>query len=269
MLHSLKALEGFTISATDGQLGSVRDIYFDDQQWVIRYFEVDTGWLAGRNVLISPISVRGIDWKRKTINVDLTQQQVNNSPGIDTARPVSRQHEAALSSYYGYPLYWTGPFAWGYTALPTMLEPMPFEDGSMQEPLRLEPEVDSSDDDPHLRTKDEIVGYDIQATDDTVGHVDDFLFDDQDWSILLMVVDTRNWWPGKHVLLSPNLIIDMSWEEKSVLLNISRTEIESSPEYDEDYPPERSAVEDVYHRFSAQAQVPPSARSGTQTGNRP
>lgn len=268
MLHSLKALEGFTISATDGQLGSVKDIYFDDRQWVNRYFEVDTGWLTGRNVLISPISVRGIDWKRKTINVDLTQQQVNNSPGIDTARPVSRQHEAAISNYYGYPLYWTGPYAWGYTALPTMLESLPFEDGSSR-PLRLQPEVDSSDDDPHLRTKDEIVGYDIQATDDTVGHVDDFLFDDQDWSILLMVVDTRNWWPGKHVLLSPKLVIDMSWEEKAVLVNVSRAEIESSPEYDEDYPPERNTVEDVYHRYNAQSAVPPSVRGNVQQEERP
>lgn len=268
MLHSLKALEGFTISATDGQLGNVKDIYFDDRQWVIRYFEVDTGWLAGRNVLISPISVRGIDWKRKTINVDLTQQQVNNSPGIDTARPVSRQHEAALSSYYGYPLYWTGPFAWGYTALPTMLEPLPFDEVATRQEMGLQPEVDSSDDDPHLRTKDEIVGYDIQATDDTVGHVDDFLFDDQDWSVLLMVVDTRNWWPGKHVLLSPKLVIDMSWEEKSVLVNISRAEIESSPEYDEDHPPERSTVEDVYHRFSAQAPVRPSAQNSVETNDR-
>lgn len=268
MLHSLKALDGFTISATDGQLGNVKDVYFDDQQWVIRYFEVDTGWLAGRNVLISPISVRGIDWKRKTINVDLTQQQVNNSPGIDTARPVSRQHEAALSNYYGYPLYWAGPYAWGYTALPTMLEPLPFEDGTGQQALRLEPEIDSSDDDPHLRTKDEIVGYDIQATDDTVGHVDDFLFDDQDWAILLMVVDTRNWWPGKHVMLSPRLVIDMSWEEKAVLVNISRTEIESSPEYDEDYPPERSTVEDVYHRFSGAAPISSSAQDIVRSDER-
>jgi uncharacterized protein YrrD len=268
MLHSLKTLDGFTISATDGQLGNVRDIYFDDQQWVIRYFEVDTGWLAGRNVLISPISVLGIDWKRKTINVDLTQQQVNNSPGIDMARPVSRQHETALSSYYGYPLYWAGPYAWGYTALPTMLEPLPFEEGSGQRQLRLEPEVDSSDDDPHLRTKDEIVGYDIQATDDTVGHVDDFLFDDQDWAILLMVVDTRNWWPGKHVLLSPRLVIDMSWEEKAVLVNISRSEIESSAEYDENYPPERSTVEDVYHRFSSQAPMPVTAQDTMHSDER-
>ncbi|MGV3743561.1 MAG: hypothetical protein ACO1NO_14760, partial [Burkholderiaceae bacterium] len=155
-----------------------------------------------------------------------------------------------------------------YTALPTMLDPLPYEDAVAQQQLHLEPEVDSSEDDPHLRTKDEVIGYDIQATDDTVGHVDDFLFDDQDWSILLMVVDTRNWWPGKHVLLSPRLVIDMSWEEKSVLLNISRSEIESSPEYDEDYPPERSAVEDVYHRFSAQPPLPPSAQGGTRMGER-
>lgn len=256
MLHSLKALDGFTISALDGRLGNVNDVYFDDQKWTIRYFEVDTGWLAGRNVLISPISVKNIDWKRKTINVNLTQQQVNDSPGIDTARPVSRQHETALSNYYGYPYYWSGPFLWGYAALPSMIDPLPFENAPAQEFERTI-QSDSSDDDPHLRTKDEVVGYDIQATDDSVGHVDDFLFDDQDWSVVLMVVDTRNWWPGKHVLISPNLIIDLSWEDKSVLVNVSRSEIENSLVYDEDHPPERQSVEHLYQRFTPESPVPP------------
>lgn len=254
MLHSLKALDGFTITATDGKLGHVKDIYFDDRKWTIRYFEVDTGWLAGRNVLISPRSVTGINWDGKTINVNLTQQQVNDSPGLESARPVSRQHEMELSDYYGYPFYWSGPYVWGYTALPAMLEPVPFEDVDGQE-VREQREAEAMDDDPHLRTKDEVIGYDIQATDDSVGHVEDFLFDDEDWSIPLMLIDTRNWWPGKHVLLSPKTIIDLSWEEKSVMVNVSRSEIETSAEYDEDNPPQRDTYENVYQRSSVRLPV--------------
>ena len=267
MLHSLKALDGFTIAATDGKLGRVTDIYFDDEKWTIRYFEVDTGWLAGRNVLISPISVKNIDWDQRRINVNLTQQEVNNSPGLDTARPVSRQHEAALSDYYGYPFYWTGPYAWGYTALPVMLAPQSYDENVRRDEAGSY-EPDASDDDPHLRTKDEVIGYDIQATDDGVGHLEDFLFDDEDWSIQLMVIDTRNWWPGKHVLISPQIIIDISWDEKFVLLNISRNEIETSPRYDENHVPSREEVEHVYHRYSHHHPVPPGASNNTRPDER-
>lgn len=264
MLHSVKALDGFTIAATDGQLGHVKDIYFDDDKWTIRHLEVDTGgWLTGRRVLISPISVSKIDWSRECINVSLTRQQVNDSPGIDTARPVSRQHETALYNYYGYPYYWSGPYIWGYTVFPTLVEQTPFEDPSRQA-TRLEMEEETSEEDPHLRSKDEVVGYDIKAVDDTVGHVDDFLFDERDWSIVLMVVDTRNWLPGKHVLISPNRIESVSWEEKTVVVGVTRQEIESSPEYDDDHPLEREAADEVYRRQSS-----PMHHPGTASDARP
>jgi len=113
MLRNATQLEGFVIRATDGELGTVYQLYFDDETWAIRYLTVTTGWLGGQRVLISPISVIHADWQAKRLDVALTRTQVKNSPNIDTDKPVSRQHEIAYSGYYGYPYYWGGPFLWG------------------------------------------------------------------------------------------------------------------------------------------------------------
>src|ERR1035438_2532796 len=117
-----KHVRDFTIKAVDGELGTVADIYFDDETWAIRYLVVDTGgWLGGRQVLISPISVINTDWAAKQLDVSLTKRQVENSPKINTHQPVSRQHEAAYLGYYGYPNYWGGPYLWGPAFYPAGL----------------------------------------------------------------------------------------------------------------------------------------------------
>src|ERR1700678_379977 len=104
MLRNVKDLHGFAIRATDGELGTVDQLYFDDETWAIRYLTVETGgWLGGRPVLISPMSVIRADLEEKGLDVALTKSQVENSPDIDTHKPVSRQHEAAYNRYYGYP----------------------------------------------------------------------------------------------------------------------------------------------------------------------
>src|SRR5215203_5588313 len=98
MLHKISDLKGYTISATDGEIGEVQDFYFDDDDWTIRYLVIDTGkWLPGRKVLISPISMGKANRDRQSIAINLTKEQIENSPGIDTDKPVSRQYE---TSYY-------------------------------------------------------------------------------------------------------------------------------------------------------------------------
>ena len=110
MLTNAKHLKGFVIRATDGEIGTVDQFYFDDETWAIRYLIVETGgWLAGRRILISPFSVVDADWRVGRLDVALTKKQVEGSPNIDTHRPVSRQHEAAYLGYFGYPNYWGGP----------------------------------------------------------------------------------------------------------------------------------------------------------------
>jgi len=110
----MKALHGFTIGATDRDIGTVKEGYFDDLSFTVRYLVVDTGgWLAERQVLLSPIALRAMDWDHRRITAALTKAQVEKSPPIDTDKPVSRQHETAYYGYYGYSPYWTGPYLWG------------------------------------------------------------------------------------------------------------------------------------------------------------
>ncbi len=114
MLTNASHLKGLVIQATDGTIGTVDQFYFDDETWAIRYLTVETdGWLGDRQVLISPISVVHTDWQGKRLDVALTKKQVENSPNIDTHKPVSRQHETTYMGYYGYPFYWGGPNLWG------------------------------------------------------------------------------------------------------------------------------------------------------------
>jgi len=100
MLRSLKKLFGNKILATDGQIGRVHDFYFDDQEWTVRYMVADTGgWLKGRLVLISPAALGEADWGAESFPVNLTRQQIGESPGIEEDLPVSRQQEIELQRY--------------------------------------------------------------------------------------------------------------------------------------------------------------------------
>ena len=114
MLANTTHLKGLVIRATDGEIGTVDQLYFDDESWAIRYLTVKTGsWLEDREVLISPFSVTNVDWPAKRLDVELTKKQVKDSPSIDTQRPVSRQYETEYLGYYGYPNYWNGSYLWG------------------------------------------------------------------------------------------------------------------------------------------------------------
>ena len=109
VLRRVEDLQTYTIGATDGDIGTVADLYFDDQSWTARYVVVDTGgWLSGRKVLIPPRAIQQIDAAGQRLVTNLTRQQVEDSPGIDTERPVSRPYEIDLYGYYGYPYYWEG-----------------------------------------------------------------------------------------------------------------------------------------------------------------
>lgn len=245
MLHSANALRGFAIAASDGELGSVKDVYFDDAEWVIRYIVVNTGgWPNGFDVLLSPKSVLAEEWERNSLRVDLTMQQIRNSPSIDTAKPVERQHEEEFNIYYGFPFYWAGPHR-GSAVYPGVVEKKPLDAADMLA-IRRRMEDERLHSDPHLRSCSDVVGYHIHATDKQIGHAEDFLFDQTDWSIQLMAVDTRKWLVGKHVLISPRQIGRVSWEERAVFVNATRDQVEHSPEYDVAHPPESGAALEMF-----------------------
>ena len=245
MLTNTTHLKGFVIQANDGQLGTVDQFYFDDETWAIRYLTVETGgWLDGRSVLISPMSVVHTDWQARRLDVALTKRQVENSPGIDTHKPVSRQHEAEYLGYYGYPYYWGGPYLWGTEFYPAgLIIPTTASTEAMADRIRRE-SMDS-----HLRSTEAVTGYYMEAVDGEIGHVDGFLVDDVTWAIRYVEVSTRNWWPGKKVLVSPAWIERVSWEESKVYVGLSRESIQSGPEYVESMPITREYEDRLYLHY--------------------
>jgi uncharacterized protein YrrD len=242
MLRTAGDLKGVTIEAMDGDIGSVQDLYFDDQTWTVRYLVVDTGtWLPGRQVLISPFAFQVVPGASR-LRTSLTKEQVKDSPSIDTDRPVDRQREIAFSQYYGYPYYWVGPYRWGDLAYPALPLTPPQPSATEQEMLARD--RDSAD--PNLRSARDVMGYYIQATDGDLGHVEDFLVDAETWAIRYCIVDTRNWLPGRKVLVSPEWIQRVSWEESKVYLDLSKRHIEAAPEFDPSVPLAREHEERLY-----------------------
>ena len=226
MLRSLKDLERYTVTATDGDVGGVVNFLLDDEHWVVRYLVVETAGLSGPPpVLISPIFFRHVDWATHTFGLALTRDKIKNSPSIDVDRPVSRQHEREYYGYYGYPYYWGYMAPWGASAYPALLAAG----------KRTERPVERADDktsgDIHLRSANEVRGYHIQGSDGAIGHIEDFIVDDESWEVRYLVVDTKNWWFGKRVLLAPHWASGVSWAERKVHVDLSREAIKKSPEW--------------------------------------
>lgn len=250
MLRSVTDLKHATIGATDGEIGDVKDVYFDDQQWTLRYLIVDTGrWLPGRKVLITPLAISGNDWSVPRIDLSLTRDQIQRSPDIDTDKPVSRQHESSYFELYGYPMYWTEPVMWTQLAQPDGADTPTRMDSSTadREATRAQHEREKAD--PTLRSAANVSGYHVEATDGSIGHVADFLFDEASWALRYFVIDTRNWLPGRHVLISVDWIERVSWRERKAFVNLSRDAIRSSPDYDSEIGLTRDGEVQLYRHY--------------------
>ena len=231
MFLSINDLQGYPIHATDGDIGQVDQFYFDDEAWTVRYLVIDTGhWLTGKRVLISPIAISGINRDRKIFNAGLTKEQVKNSPDIDTHRPISRQREMEYFNYYGWPYYWYGGGLWGGAFYPGALNMASALDAESE--AQPPPKSPAELGDSHLRSTKVVVNYHIEAADGEIGHVEDFIMDDQTWTIRYLVVDTRNWWPGKRVLVPPQWINQLNWTESRVYVGMDRASIKSAPQYE-------------------------------------
>jgi hypothetical protein len=232
MLFSMNDLYGFTIGASDGDIGTVNECYFDDVSFTVRYVVVDTGgWLSGRKVLLSPIAFRGMDREHRRITAALTKAQVEQSPDIETDKPVARQHEAAYHRYYDYVPYWAGSMLWGMSPLPYLPAWRTLTAAEAERERRWDWEARERDN-PHLRSSRTVTGYHMRATDGDIGHVADYLVDDQSWSIRDVVVDTAKWCAGKKVLVPPDWIERVDWDRSTVYLTITRAQARNSPEYD-------------------------------------
>jgi hypothetical protein len=237
VLRSVVSLRGFSIGAKDGEMGKVHSFLFDDRSWAIRYLVADTGgWLRGRRVLIAATALERPDWHAHIFPVELTKQQVRNAPDIDIDKPISRQNEAELHRHYDWAPYW----GTGYGAAVFTVPPLQGEQNQPEE---------AAGENPNLRSTREVIGYKIHATDGQIGHVEDFIISDEDWVIRYLVADTRNWLPGRSVLVSPEWVTDISWEGQEVRMDVSKETIEDSPPFDPSAPVNREYEVQMYDYY--------------------
>jgi uncharacterized protein YrrD len=224
MLIKAKTLKGYNLNGIDGEIGKVKEMYFDDKFWTIRYLVVTTGnWFTGKDVLISPYFIQSVDRDAELVHVDLTKQQIADSPSAESDKPVSRQYERTHINYYGTPVYWGGVSTWG-------MYPTAIRDRSLWND-----EIDEANSwDPNLRSSKEVSGYNFQAVDGEIGYVHDFIINDDTWTIHYLVLDTSKWLPGEKILISTEWIERISWDNAKVYLDLSRETIKNVPEYDED-----------------------------------
>ncbi len=221
MFIKAKTLKGYRLDAIDGEIGRAKEFYFDDLHWAVRYLVADTGkWLTGLQVLISPYAMGDANKLKENITVNLSKKQIENSPSLFFDKPVSRQFENDYYGYYGWPSYWSGSEMWGdYPDI--MRDSKDWKPANQQK----------ISGDSYLRSTNEVSGYHVQAIDGEIGHVVDFIIDDQTWAIRYLIIDTTNWFGGKKVLISPKWIALISWNDSKVFVNLNCEEIRQAPEY--------------------------------------
>ncbi|MBK5271923.1 MAG: PRC-barrel domain-containing protein [Bacteroidia bacterium] len=230
MQININNLIGYNLEATDGEIGKVKEFYFDDKTWEIRYLIVKTGnWLTGRKVLISPQALLVPDWGKEVFPINLSKEQIKNSPDIDTDKPISRRQEIKLYGHYPWRSYWgSGFYAGGFGG---------YINSDLVIDERIAKDVDftdqQSDDDPHLRSTERVSGYHIHATDGDIGHVKDFIIDDQTWQVTDLVIDTHNWIGGKKVLIPVRHVKDIQWDNFKIITDISIAFIKDCPLFNE------------------------------------
>jgi hypothetical protein len=226
MLRSVQQLYAHKLSASDGEIGRVSDFYFDDQTWAIRYLVADTGsWLPGRQVLLSPHAFGHLQQAGKLLQVNLTREQIEHSPPIESHKPVSRQYEEEYYRYYGWPHYWLGGALWGVSGFPILELPSKSFAG---EPTTVgDPSLEGAD--AHLRSTKAVDGYCLQARDGIIGHICDFMMDDQNWVIGQLVIKTGHRFSGKENEILTSQVERISWDESKVFSRLTKAEVEQSP----------------------------------------
>ncbi len=217
MQHSIKSLLGYKIGARDGEIGHVKDFYFEDTSWAIRYLVVETGnWFMEKKKLIAPQALLSPDWKNRIFPVDLSMEQVKNSPDIDTEKPVSRQQEIELYGHYAWQRYGGSGFYAGASNA-VMDQPLVVD----EKVVVLDPNPEEKNCDLHLQSLHLISGYHIRATDGDIGHLADFTMNDMNWGIEYLVIETHNGIGGKKVLLKVEHIKEIRWEDSVVIVDIN------------------------------------------------
>lgn len=233
MKLSLRSFTGFSLGASDGEIGSIKEVYFDDATWTVRYLIVKTGnWLSERVILISPQALTKLDYTQRTFHTNLSMKQVKDSPDIDTDKPVYRQEEAKLYDYFPWQPYWGFGVAGAGVLIPSV-HALRENENRMDEPTQ----------NSHLRSSKKVTGYHIHATDGELGHIEDFIINVDNWTIEFMIIEAGTWLAKRKLMLSPDWIVDINWATSRAIVNVSVDTVKNSPEFDKSSP-----VNEVYEK---------------------
>ncbi len=221
MLRNTKELYGTRLAAIDGDIGHVKDFYFDDKNWVVRYMVVDTGtWLTSRLVLLSPHSFGRLDLEAKVLEIKLTRAQIEGSPSIEAHKPVSRQYEIDFYRHYGWPAYWNGGAMWGIGGYPMAEVPSKAE---MEDRVHIHQR-----DDKHLQSVQALTGYGIQVINgpiDSIGSVSGLIVDDRSWAVYDLLVDAGHWYSERSIQITTKQVVRISYDESKVFVTLTPAEI--------------------------------------------
>jgi len=229
MRQSIKQLYGNKLGALDGKIGQVKDFYFDDRSWAVRYLVADTGsWLPGRQVLISPHSLDRLDRTARVLRVNLTREQIEGSPAIEQHKPVSRRYEEEYYNHYGWPYYWQGDALWGISGFPILEQAtrlLPVEHALVTANY-------GEGDDAHLRSTKGVIGYHLQAKDGIIGQVCDFMMEPQSWGICQLVIKIGHRSSEKEIEIPASKVDRISYEEIAVCVNLTIEDVEQGIAHD-------------------------------------
>jgi hypothetical protein len=254
MLRRLQEMLGADLEATDGSIGTLHDVFLDDETWTVRYVAVDTGLWLGRLVLVSPIAIEWPDWQGRKIPLTLTRAEIESSPDLLSRPRLTREEEHEFAAYYGYPHYWGGANLWGWAERPGALNTAP--PAGYVPASALDPDANAANADAmttSLYSGKEIRGYHIHALDGEIGHVDDFIIDEGSWSVRYLQIDTSNWIGGKTVLLATRWIQRIDPADGKIHVEVTKDRIENSPQFNQNELIDRPFEERLHQHYGLPA----------------
>ncbi len=245
MMWNVKVIKEDTLRARDGTVGGVFDLYFEDRTWTVPYLVVDIGnWLIGRRVLLPSSAIAGEGWLADALPVDLSIEEVQKLPEVDTDVSVSHPHEVRLNVFQQLNRSRRRMPAQGVSSSDfNGVSPLGGGIPSFAE-LRAMVSGQSA-----FRSANDVLGYQLHTPDGLFGYVSDFLIDCSSWSIRYIVVDTGRWLRGRCVVLPRGAIAAVNWEEESMLSRHNRSILDRTPEIELSIPSPGYLVEiDHYYR---------------------
>ncbi|ASJ70893.1 PRC-barrel domain-containing protein [Granulosicoccus antarcticus] len=211
-------------------LGNIHDIYFDDDTWAIKWFVVETGhWYSSNKILLDSKYFTQVSPATRTFHVSISKADIENAPSVDEHHPVGEQRKSELlyTSFGQDTLFFPGYS--GVLMPQTLIERSAVL--AEQEMDKQEADVSDADyADRHLRSASEILGYTVSAINGELGPVTDLVINTDQWNITLLALDTSKWLPDRTVVITPESIERISWEESKLFVTMSKQTIEKSPQ---------------------------------------